>query len=87
MEVNEILRRVEFSPMKGKLKGQWRARFLSGGAVTTGKTKEDVAMNIITNGKKINKKLVRLMSDMLNGRNTSRHTLFQMGMQVIPREM
>ncbi len=56
LEVNEILRRVEFSPMKGKFKGQWRARFLSGGAATTGKTKKDVAMNIITNGKKINKR-------------------------------
>ena len=56
LEVNEILRRVVFSPMKGKLKGQWRARFLSGGAATTGKTKKDVAMNIIMNGKKINKR-------------------------------
>ncbi len=62
LDMKEILRRVEFTQIsKGKFKGQWRARFLSRGAATTGKTQINVAMNIIMNGKKINKKLVRLM--------------------------
>jgi hypothetical protein len=56
-EVNEILRRVEFTQIsKGKFKGQWRAFFWSGGAATTGKTQINVAKNIITKGMKINKR-------------------------------
>ena len=40
LEVIEILKSVEFSPMKGKRKGQWRARFLKrNGIATTGKLK------------------------------------------------
>jgi hypothetical protein len=56
LEVNEILKSVEFSPMKGKRKGQWRARFLKrNGIATTGKTQFDVATNIIKKGKIINR--------------------------------
>jgi hypothetical protein len=56
LEVNEILKSVEFSPMKGKRKGQWRARFLKrNGIATTGKTQLDVAKNIIKKGKIINR--------------------------------
>jgi hypothetical protein len=56
LEVNEILKSVEFSPMKGKRKGQWRARFLKrNGIATTGKTQLDAAMNIIKKGKIINR--------------------------------
>jgi hypothetical protein len=56
LEVNEILKSVEFSPMKGKGKGEWRARFLRrNGIATTGKTKMDVAKNIVRKGKIINR--------------------------------
>ena len=57
LEVNEILKSVEFSPMKVKRKGQWRAKFLKrNGIAATGKTQLDVAKNIIKKGKIINKK-------------------------------
>jgi hypothetical protein len=56
LELNEILKSVEFSPMKGKRKEKWRARFLKrNGIATTGKTQLDAAKNIIKKGKIINK--------------------------------
>ena len=56
LELNEILKSVEFSPMKGKRKEMWCARFLKrNGIATTGKTQLDAAKNIIKKGKIINR--------------------------------
>ena len=49
----EILRTVK---MTQTTKGLWRANFWGGGKATEGKTKEDVASNIIQKGKEINAK-------------------------------